>query len=123
MEGTKSSAEMMDNFTAKLTLVDLAGSERIKKTNAHGNQRQEGIRLTTHWLVYLLVSFSSIVQHVLGLISSFPFFLFFLNNCGMISASTRDCLFSAESIGKILQIAKVEESSGCDDTQLFLQPE
>jgi hypothetical protein len=34
----------VDKFTAKLTLVDLAGSERIKKTNAQGNRRQEGIR-------------------------------------------------------------------------------
>jgi kinesin family protein 4/21/27 len=42
VEGTK--LGVMDKFTAKLTLVDLAGSERIKKTNAQGNQRQEGIR-------------------------------------------------------------------------------
>jgi hypothetical protein len=43
-ENIESRSERMDKFTAKLTLVDLAGSERIKKTNAQGNRRQEGIR-------------------------------------------------------------------------------
>uniref|UniRef100_A0A0K0DLM9 Kinesin-like protein n=1 Tax=Angiostrongylus cantonensis TaxID=6313 RepID=A0A0K0DLM9_ANGCA len=33
------------NFTAKLHLVDLAGSERLKKTQAEGTRKMEGIRI------------------------------------------------------------------------------
>ena len=32
-------------FTAKLQLVDLAGSERLKKTQAEGDRKKEGIRI------------------------------------------------------------------------------
>ncbi|KAK6014916.1 kinesin motor domain protein [Ostertagia ostertagi] len=34
-----------NGFTAKLHLVDLAGSERLKKTQAEGTRKMEGIRI------------------------------------------------------------------------------
>ncbi|VDO40745.1 unnamed protein product [Haemonchus placei] len=39
------SGEEDNGFTAKLHLVDLAGSERLKKTQAEGTRKMEGIRI------------------------------------------------------------------------------
>lgn len=41
----KSSVNRDSGFTAKLHLVDLAGSERLKKTQAEGARKMEGIRI------------------------------------------------------------------------------